>query len=194
MSSKHEWSLIPVLINFSISPQTMLRLLLHPSARKLAQRFGPPQMRATPPPSPSTITTLLATCRSTQSHFLQSLSMPPHSVSGLPTHMDSLYQYLPLVAGQHPAMPSMTALHTGWYPMATALPLYMPVAHAQPVLSMLSPSHVNLYYRSLHMRNLCEHSELRHGEKLKWRTGCVLGPYRVDLKRTVRWTVLSRVY
>lgn len=141
----------------------MPSLLLQLLARRLGQHLDPPQMRATPPPSTSTIMTLLATCQSTPSLFLQSPSMPPHSVSRPLSHTDFLYQHLPLVAGQNPAMPSMTAPHTGCYPMATALLLYMPVAHAQSVWCTLSPSHVTPYYRSTHMRSLCEHSKLRLG-------------------------------
>lgn len=79
--------------------------------------------------------------------------------------------------------------------MATALPLYTPVAHDQSVLSMLSPSHVTLYCRSTHMSSLCE---LRHGGKKKtllnesvhWDQSMAWW----ELKSTLSWTVLSRVY
>lgn len=135
----------------------MLSLLLD---RRLDQHSDPPQMRATPPPSPSAITTLLATYQSTPSLFHQSLSMPPRSVSRFLTHMDLLYWHLPLVPGQqHPATLSMTAPHTGCSPMVTALLLYMPVAHDQSVWSMLSQSHATLYYGNTHMRSLCEHNK-----------------------------------
>ncbi len=145
----------------------MPSLLLQPLDRRLGQHLDLPQMRATPPPSPSTIMTLLATCQSTPSLFPRSLSMRPHSASSPLSHTDLIYKPPPLVPGQHPAMLSMTAPHPGCYPMATALLLYTPVAHDQSVWSMLSPSHVTLYYRSTHMKSPCEHSKLRYGEKKK---------------------------
>lgn len=142
----------------------MLSLVLELLDRRLGQHLDPPQMRATPPPSPSTIMTLLATCQSTPSLFPLSLSMPPHSVSSLLSHTDLLYQHLIVVPAKHPATLSMTAPHTGCSPTATALLLYMPVAHDLSVWSTLSPSHVTYYYRSTHMRSRCEHSKLGHGE------------------------------
>lgn len=134
----------------------MLSLLSQLLARRLDQHLDPPHMKTTPLHSPSTIMIPLATCLSTPSHFLQSPSMPPHSSSRPPSHMDFLYKHLPLESRQHPTMCSMTAPHIECYPMATALPLYTPMAHAQSAWCTLSPSHVTPYYRKTHMRSLCE--------------------------------------
>lgn len=174
---------------------TMPSLLLQQLDRRSGQHSDRPQMRATPPPSPSTIMTLLATCQSTLSLFPQSPSMRRHSVISLPSHMDLPYQPLLLVPGKHPAMLSTTVPHTGCYLMATALLLYMPMAQDQSVRSTLSLSHVTLYYRRTHMKGLCEYSKLKHGEKtlsktLSWDQRTTWG----DLKWTLSWTVLPRVY
>lgn len=148
--------------------QTMPSLLLQQLDRRSGQHSDRPQMRATPPPSPSTIMTLLATCQSTLSLFPRSLSMRHHSVISLPSCMDLPYQPLLLVPGKHPATLSTTVPHTGCYLMATALLLYMPMAQDQWVRFTLSLSHVTLYYRSTHMKGLCEYSKLKHGEKTLW--------------------------
>lgn len=146
--------------------------------RRLDQRLGLPQMRATLFPSPSAITTPLATSQSTLNHFPLSLNMPPHSVSsplspscqlqqGLFTAIYTALQSqcLSLVPGQHPIVLNMTVPHTEHCPMATALLSFLPAGHGQSVLSMLSPNLLTVYYGSTHMRSLCEHSKLRHGEK-----------------------------
>lgn len=144
--------------------------------RRLGQHSDPPQMRATQPPSPSTIMTPLETCQSMPSHFPQSLSTPPHSATRPPSPtyqvqqgaftvmlMYFLCQHLLMV--QHLLMHSMTALHIGCYPMVTAPPLFMPMAHEPSVSSMLNRGPATPYYRSTCMRSLCEYSKLKEGEK-----------------------------
>lgn len=147
----------PTLIWFpSFLPQTMPSRLLDPSDRRLDPHSDPPQMRATPPPSPSTIMTVQATCQSTPSLFLQSPSTLRRSASSSQTHTGLLPHQLAVVAGPNPEQPSMTAPHTGCCPMDTAHLRYMPADHAPPARSTLSPSHVTRY-RSTHTKSLCEH-------------------------------------
>lgn len=154
------------------SLQTMQsRLLLDKSS---APHSDQTQMRATPPHSSWTIMTLLETCQSTLSHFLQNQSMPRRSL----THpvsstcqgrsaalIESLHQHQSLELRSHPATPSMTAPHTGCSPTATALQSSTPMARDQLALCTLNPSHVTLYRGITHTRNPCEHSELRHREE-----------------------------
>lgn len=158
----------------------MPSLLLQLWARRLDQHLDPRPTRATPPPSLSTIMTLLETFQSTPSLFLPSLSMPPRSASRLLSRRGLLQQHLPLAAGRRPAATTMTAPRTGCCPMATALLLYMPEVHGKPVQSTLSPSHVT-YYRNTHMRSLCEHNQRRHwGKGLSWAKRRVAGRSQED--------------
>lgn len=175
-------SLPPLLI-------TMPRQLLD---RRLGQHLGLPQMRATPFPSPSTITTPLASSQSTPSHFPLSLNTPPHSVSSplSPScqlqqgSLTAIYtalqsQYLALVPGQHAAtaMLSMTALHTGYCPMATAPLPFMPTGHDQSVLSMQSPSLLTFYYAATHRHRGFVNTASSDMEKKKTpELNCLLGP------------------
>lgn len=146
----------------SFFPQTTPSPLLDPSDRRSAP-LSDPQMRATPPPSPSTIMTVQATCQSTPSLFLQSRSTRRRSASSFRTRTD-LPQQLALVPGAKPEQPSMTAPHTGCSPMDTAHLRSMPADRSPPARSTPSPSHVTLYRRT-HMKSLCEHAQLRHGGK-----------------------------
>lgn len=148
--------------------QSLLLLLLD---RRSGLHSDPPQTKATPRPSPSTIMTLLSTCRSTPSPSPQSQSTPPRSVNRSPSaafwltaiHTHLSHQHPALAPGRLPAALSTTAPHTGCCPTATALRPCMPTAPGPSVWCTLSQSHVTLYYRSPHMKSLCE---LRHGERL----------------------------
>lgn len=156
----------------------MPSLVLQPLDRRSDQRLGRDQTRATQPPSLSAIMTPLETCQSMPSHFPQSPSTPPHSVTRSPSpthpmqqgaltakHIDFLCKHLLLRPGQHPVMHSMTAPRTGCYPMATAPPPCMPTARGQSVSSMLSPSPVTPCYRSTRTRSLCEYRKPGQTEK-----------------------------
>lgn len=136
--------------------------LLDPSDRRLDPLSDPPRMRATPPPSPSTITTVQATCQSTPSPFLRSPSTPRRSASRFQTPTDLLPQQLALAAGPNPEQPCTTVPHTGCCPMDTAHLRHTPADHAPPARSTLSPSHVTPY-RSTHMKSLCERIQLGYG-------------------------------
>lgn len=159
----------------SFLPQTMPS---RPSDRRSDPLSDPPQTRATPLPSPSTITTAPATCQSTPSLFLRSPSTPRRSASRFQTRTDLPRQQPAPAAGPNPEPPSMTAPHTGCCPMDTARLRYTPAGRAPTARSTLSPSHVTLY-RSTRMKSLCEHMEEKppegHVSRGQW-TECRAAP------------------